>query len=97
MLKEYKEELKSLKVISGVCFALGAILLLMIPKIFGLIRTYFHSGAQFFTVAVYLYAIPLLFVLLGVSLIIIRKAILDDRFSAAWYIERLKKEGGRQK
>lgn len=76
-------KLKSMLAVSIVSFITAIMLVIIIPHLINLVQIQLHDSAfRFFLVKIYIYAIPLAYVLLGVSLIIIRNALVEDREAA---------------
>lgn len=99
MSKVYEVELKGVLVIAIASLIIASVLLSFAPAVLGLIRQDVPSGLEYFPVAVYVYAAPVAFALLGISLLLIREAVVYDRGSLDWYMKELRKEkkGGTDK
>lgn len=97
MERDRKLQLRELVIVSIVSFVLAFTLLLLVPVMVRVVNPNDHSGFAAFAVEVYVYAAPLAFALLGVSLLLVRNAILEDRVSLDWHIRAMKKEKGEKK
>lgn len=99
MSKVHEVELKGVLVIAIASLIIAFVLLLFAPSVLGLIRQDVSTGLDYFPVAVYIYAAPVAFALLGISLLLVREAIVYDRGSLDWYMKELRKEkkGGADK
>ena len=98
MSKVHEVELKGVLAIAIASLIIAFVLLLFAPSVLGLIRQDVPTGLDYFPVAVYVYAAPVAFALLGIGLLLVRDAIVYDRGALDWYMKDLrKKKGGADK
>ena len=92
MNKNREFQLRGLVVVSIVSFVIAFALLLFVPAMVRVVNPNNQPGFGAFAVEIYVYAAPLAFTLLGVSLLMVRNAILEDRVSLDWHLKNIKNE-----